>query len=113
MKTKFQKTMNIASELLAYCHQHGAKEFHLDVMEGSGSVSLTMRASPEDVTDEQLEYLKTALSAPRQREVEQDYWELMGGSEGSSELTLLGMLCDESEVDYKNDTLTITIKRYD
>jgi len=113
MKIKFQKTMNIASELLAYCHHHGAKEFHLDIMEGNNSVKMVMRACPEDLSPDELDYLKTALSTPRQREVEQGFWELIGESEDYSELQLLGMLCDDADVDYTDRILTVSLSRHD
>ncbi|MCL2392692.1 MAG: hypothetical protein FWC66_08845 [Oscillospiraceae bacterium] len=113
MRIKFEKTMKIASELLSYCHRMGASEFHLDITEGNHAVSLVIRAKPEHITIEAMERLRIALEAPRQREIEQDYWELMGEVEGSSEMTLLGMLCDETSVVYEGDELTITLVRYD
>ena len=113
MKIKFQKTMNIASELLAYCHQHGATEFHLDIKETEGAVSLELRASPETLTEDQLEVLTNSLNAPRQREVEQQFWELIGETDATSELSLTGMLCDDAEVEYANNILTIRLTRLD
>ncbi|MCL2200690.1 MAG: hypothetical protein FWB75_01900 [Oscillospiraceae bacterium] len=113
MKIKFQKTMNIVSELLSYCQLHGAKEYHLDIKEEDGAVTLLMRACPELITDSEFEFLKTALSAPRQRDVEQQYWELVGESDVDSELTLIGMLCDEAKVEYADSVLTIWLKRLD
>jgi len=113
MKTKFEKIMKITSELLSYCHHYGAKEFHFDISEEKDAVALSLQARPEDLSEKELDYLKTALSAPRQREVEQDYWELIGESGNNSELTLIGMLCDDAEVIYENRILTITLKRHD
>ena len=113
MKTKFEKIMKIASELLSYCHHYGAKEFRLDILEEDDAVSLSMRACPEDIPAKEFENLVAALSTPRQREVEQDYWELIGDSDGVAELQLLGMLCDDAKVDYQNRALTITLRRHD
>jgi len=113
MKTNFEKIMRIASELLSYCHHYGATEFHLDIKEERSSVMLVLRACPDDIPDNKLELLRTCLSAPRQRDVEQDYWELMGESCNSSEMTLVGMLCDDAIVEYEDKVLTITLKRHD
>jgi len=113
MKTKFEKVTGITSELLSYCHQYGANEFHIDILEGDGSVSLVVSAGVGNISDEELESLRQCLSAPRQREVEQDYWELIGGMESSSELTLIGMLCDEAYVNYDGKLLTISLTRQD
>ena len=113
MKTKFEKVTAITSELLSYCHQYGASEFHIDISEEIGSVTLVIGTSTESISDVELESLRQCLSAPRQREVEQDYWELIGGTESSSELTLIGMLCDEACVEYDGRRLTITLTRHD
>ncbi|MCL2366086.1 MAG: hypothetical protein FWC75_03455 [Oscillospiraceae bacterium] len=112
MKIKFEKIMAITSELLSYCHSNGAKEFHLDISESDDAIVLTMRACLEHMPDKEMERLHTALSAPRQREIEQDYWELIGESETHSEMTLVGMLCDETAVQYRDNELSITLKRY-
>jgi len=112
-KIKFEKTLRIASELLSYCHHYGATEFHLDIVEEPDSVKLVLSACPDEIPEKDMEKLVTSLSAPRQRDIEQDYWELMGDSEEFFELTLLGMLCDEASVEYEDLVLTITLKRYD
>jgi len=113
MKTKFEKSMRIASELLSYCHHNGACEYQLEITEESSMVTHVVKGSPVTISEEQLEHLRNLLGAPRQRDIEQDYWELMGESEDFSELTLIGMLCDEAIVEYEDSTLTITIKRGD
>jgi len=113
MKINFEKTMKIASELLSYCRHFGASELHLEISEKDSAVTLAIRATPVNIPEKEMERLRTSLSAPRQREIEQDYWELMGESENFFELTLLGMLCDEAIVEYKDKMLTIIFKRTD
>jgi len=113
MKTRFKKIIVIADELLSFCHHHGAKEFHLDITEGNDFVSLVINANLEKFSEPELESLRNRLGAPRRREVEQDYWELIGESESSCEMTLLGMLCDETSVEYDGGRLTIKLMRSD
>ena len=113
MRTKFEKTMRITSDLLSYCHHHGASEFNVSIVELDDCVSYVVHARNAVISDWQLEVLQKSLDAPRQRDVEQDYWELMGDSEDYSELTLIGMSCDEAEVKYENGELTIRLKRLD
>ena len=76
-------------------------------------IKYTINAFPVEITNEQLESLTKRLNAPRQREVEQDYWELMGESKDFSELTLVGMLCDDAEVVYNDKELSFTLRRFD
>jgi HSP20 family molecular chaperone IbpA len=111
MKSEFEKNMLIASELLSYCHLMGADEFHLDVKITGGSTTFTIKASPSDISEEEMAHMLKRLNAPRQREIEQDYWHLSGDSESKSELMLLGMMSDEVKVEYEGELLTITIFR--
>ena len=113
MTSKFEKALKIGSDLLSYCHHKGATDYELDIKETPDSVSLVITAVHVDLTYENLERLETLLHAPRQRDVEQDYWVLMGSSEDFCELTLVGMLCDEAVIEYKDMVLKITLKRHD
>jgi len=112
MTTNFEKSMKISSELLSYCHNHGAEEFHLDIMLGKESATYVIKASPTAMSEDNLLRLSKLLNAPRQREVEQDYWELMGESEDCCELTLIGMLSDEALVKHRDGVLEITLHRH-
>jgi len=111
MKINFEKSMKIASELLSYCHNHGAAEFHLDIKLDSDKTIYLIKADALNLTESERERLDRLLNAPRQREVEQDYWELIGETEDSCELTLIGMLTDEAVVKYEDRILTIEITR--
>jgi len=113
MKTRFEKTLRISGDLMLYCHHHGATELNSSIVEGDGLITYVINAFPVDITQEQLEGLTKRLGAPRQREIEQDYWELMGESEDFSELTLVGMLCDEVSISYDERELTLTLIRQD
>jgi len=113
MKTRFEKTLRITSDLMLYCHHHGATALNADILEGDGIITYVINATPVEISGEQLDGLIKRLNAPRQREVEQDYWELMGESEDFSELTLVGMMCDKADIYYKGKTLSFTIQRYD
>ena len=111
MKVEFEKHMHIAGELLSYCHSKGATEYHLDVKGLSDGTAFTISASPAVISDSDMELLNKKLSVPRQKEMEQNYWELSGESETSSELLLVGMMVDEVEVSYDGIALTIRLKR--
>ena len=111
MKVEFEKTMLISSELLSYCHLMGADEYHLDIKVVSGVTVFAIKAFPTKMSDEDLKRLRKKLGTPRQREMEQEFWGLSGESETVSELTLVGMMSDEADVEYKDGVLSITIKR--
>jgi hypothetical protein len=111
MKAGFEKYMLIASELIAYCHLHGAREYHLDIKETASETNFKVAASPIVLNHDELESLKMKLNAPRHREVEQEFWDVMGESETECELTLMGMLCDETEAELNGNELIIKLKR--
>ncbi|MCL2099543.1 MAG: hypothetical protein FWH24_03795 [Oscillospiraceae bacterium] len=112
MKIEFSKKLRIASELLAYCHSKGAIEFNADIKDESSEFIIKVKAHPVHLSAEALEKLRARLDAPRRRDIEQNYWGLMGESESFNELMLVGMMSDETEVFYEEDVLTITIRRF-
>ena len=111
MKAEFEKTMLIVSELLSYCHQRGAVDYHFDVKQASSETTFEIKASPATLSDEKYDLLKRKLNAPRQREIEQDFWHLSGDSETTSELVLVGRMTDSANIDYDGETLHIVLKR--
>ena len=111
MKIEFEKNMQIASELLSYCHLKGASEYHIDMSVAGGETFFVITASPADVSCEEMEQLHRKLDVPRQREMEQDFWELGGLSETASELLLIGMMVDDADVSLFDRVLTIKLKR--
>jgi hypothetical protein len=111
MKAEFEKCTLIANELITYCHLRGADEYHLDFKVTKAATAFVIKATPTDMTDEEMETLNDKLNAPRRRDIEQEYWDVMGESDTDCELTLVGMLCDGATVGYENGELTIIIKR--
>jgi len=112
MKNNLEIALKISSDLMTYCHHHGATEYETKISEGDDSILYIIQAHPVNMSDEQLSDLTKRLSAPRQRDVENDYWELIGESEDFSELMLVGMSCDEANILYDGTSLTFTLKRH-
>jgi len=56
--------------------------------------------------------LSEALSNERNESLEEFGWELLGESEDSTELELIGALFDEFELEIDNETTTIELTRY-
>jgi hypothetical protein len=111
MRTEFEKNMKISSELLSYCHLHGAREFHLDLVEVENATHFTITASPASLDEKEMKQLLKRLKAPRRREIEQNYWGLGGRSEITSELLLIGNMVDEAFVTQHDNAVTIKLIR--
>ena len=112
MKLEFEKKMRIISDLLSYCNLKGAKEFHVDLTNENGEATFEFKASPVTISDKDVGFLQKELYAPRSKEMEENYWGLMGETENFSQLTLVGMMCDEANIMCEDNVLNITLKRY-
>jgi len=112
MKNNLEIALKISSDLMTYCHHHGATEYDTKISEGDESITYVIHACPVTMSEEQHADLIKRLSAPRQRDVEHEYWELIGESEDFSELMLVGMSCDEAIIDYDGANLTFTLLRH-
>ncbi len=112
MKFKFEKNMRIIADLIAYCHKLGAVDYHVDMSLGK-EVSVYQISCPiATISLEKLEELCENLNAPRQHEIEQNYWGLSGDMDtGQTELELVGMMVDEANITYENGTLSIVVRR--
>jgi len=111
MKNNLEIALKISSDLMTYCHHHGATDYVTKISEGDESIIYMIQAYPVQISDEQLEDLVKRLNAPRQRDVEHEYWELIGESEDFSELLLVGMSCDDAKIEYDETTLIFTLRR--
>jgi len=112
MTNNLEIALKISSDLMTYCHHHGATDYDTKISEGEEAINYVIQAYPVHISDEQLEELVKRLNAPRQRDVEHEYWELIGESEDFSELTLVGMSCDEAKIDYDGASLTFNLLRH-
>jgi len=112
MKVEFEKKMHIVSDLLAYCHTQGAKNFNLDMNESESKTIINLTAYPVKISDAELAKVRKLLSAPRSYEIETNYWGLSGESESKAELMLVGMMTDNALVECDgDDNITITLTR--
>ena len=111
MKGEFEKGLHLIGEMLSYCHRKGAGEFHIDITTENRVITLTIKGSPIDISNVDMNMLLKMLNSPRQRDIEEYYWSLSGESECYSELQLVGMMSDEANVEHSDKTLTITLKR--
>jgi len=112
MRNKFELALKITSDLMTYCHNHGATDYSTKMNEGEDAITFMVEAYPVKISEEQFADVNKKLHAPRQRDVENDFWELIGESEDFSELMLVGMSCDSAELEYEDERLTLTLLRY-
>ena len=113
MKFVIEKNIRILDELVSYYNKLGNKDIHIDMREEGNKHHLFVSGEVENMSDEELLNLKVLLSTPRQREIEEYYWQLGGEVSFDCELTLVGMMIDEAKISYKNNILSIEVIRED
>lgn len=110
MSNERMKATKILEELIGYFFNHNIDHLKMDlnykekefIIQVEGQCS----SRPSD-----LDHLIELLNEPRQDELEEYYWGLLGGNSQRQELDLLGSLVDCSEVTYEENILSITVYR--
>jgi len=111
MKFNFEKDTRIISDVMEYCHNLGALDYHIDMKTESGVSKIHVRCTIPNVSEEVLSGMKWELNLPRQKEIEQEFWGLSGDDDTEAELALVGMMIDEAEVTYEDGVLTLDLIR--
>jgi len=104
------KVSKILSELVNYFFSNSIHD--LDIKVNYSTNSLVIEVSGKSIDEpKEMGKLNEILSSPRQAELEEYYWGLLGTNNSKQELYLLGALVDSGKVKYKNGFLTISIER--
>lgn len=111
MKREFEKGMRILSNLVSFCATIGSECYHMEMLNKDDCLYIVIRADADEVSEEQLQDLRESLAVPRQHEMEQYYWELIGEFDSNAELSLVGMMVDSAEIIYENKQLCISVQR--
>lgn len=102
------KSIKIVDELINYCYKVGITQIHVDLNDTDTGITITVEGNCDGISEKDLQSLNEFLSIPRQEEIEDYYWELIGEGE-KNELALVGMVTDEGHASYTNKKLSITI----
>ena len=111
MNFKVEKNLKIISELMSFCYHFSAKDITVNIKTIDNTSNIVLDAIIKDFPKDDYDNLIQALSIPRQHEVEQYYWHLGGESEFDCELSLVGMMVDNTNIKYENDRLHIELQR--
>lgn len=106
-----QKSIKLVSELTAFFFKAGAKEMDINIKDEEKEVVISIKAKIKDLTQDKLNILND-LNTPRQSQVEEYYWELAGENDQYQELTLVGMMIDQAEINYEDDILEVAVYRH-
>lgn len=111
MKYKREKLIKIMNELVNFCLKTNMKDLKIEFSchEDRGEISVEGHCSNPPM--ERLRELEKILNSPRQEELEEYYWMLVGDGHGYQELEMVGTLVDSGEITYEDEILKISIYR--
>ncbi len=113
MKHLKQRNIKIVDELMSFCYKQGANKIHIDVITQASETTFMLSAEIPNLAEETLITFQKLLNTPRYHEMEEYYWNLTGDNDTDSELSLIGVMTDESEVKYTDDKiLMVKLKRH-
>jgi hypothetical protein len=111
MKNSNQRNIKIIDELMSFCYKNNCENIKIDISCQSNITTIILNADIPNIKEKDLIYIKKSLDTPRYHEMEEYYWSLTGDDPDSTELSLVGMMVDESEINYNNPLLEIILKR--
>lgn len=102
------KAIKLMNELTGFVLKRGGRKIDISFSVENDHIEIAVEAKIENLKKEDLEALE-GLNTPRQSEVEDYYWELIGENDNYQELTLVGMIIDKAEYSYQDDLLEISL----
>ena len=111
MKLEYEKNIRIMNDLMGYCHFIGAYHMQVEFDMQADRSTITLNADVPNVSEQQVREMETLLNIPRQHEVEQNYWNISGEEEISTELNLVAMMIDNAKLLLEDKRIHIWVQR--
>lgn len=100
MKHAKLKVVKMLDEMLNYVYYLGAKETDVNIKELEDRFEIILSCDyKEGLPEKKIDIMIKSLNVPREEEMEEYYWELAGDCDLDSELSIVGLMCDEAYVD--------------
>lgn len=111
MKHKREKLIKIMNELVNFCLRINMKDLKIQFSCHEDKGEIIVEGYCDNPPMERLEDLEYILNSPRQEELEEYYWNLVGDGHGHQELEMVGTLVDSGSISYEDGILKISITR--
>jgi len=111
MHNEIQKTTKIVDELSSLLMNKGSLEIDIKLKLSDVCTTIFMTDYNTNLTQDEINTLSQFLNIPRQTEVEEYYWGLMGETSDDDELFLVGSMIDTAKFELKGDDLYIELTR--
>lgn len=111
MRYKREKLIKIMNELVNFCLYINMNDLKIGFTCDENEGKISVEGYCENPPMERLEDLEYILNSPRQEELEEYYWNLVGDGHGHQELEMVGVLVDSGSITYEDSILIISITR--
>lgn len=111
MKYEIQKITRIIDVIVDFYMSHQAKNLNMSIEDAEDKYILNFEAAHIVCSEKTANGLNKLLSAGRQPEVEEVYWQLGSNDVEGDEINLVGMMVDEVKIDYNCPHLKIMLIR--
>lgn len=111
MHEEQRKLIGILDELIKIYFGNDIRDIRMELRTNEEETVISLHGECIFLSEEEQTELMEVLNAPRQEEMEEYYWSLVGTSNRSPQLSLLGSLVDKGTVGCDEGNLTITVHR--
>lgn len=111
MSYKREKLMKIMNEIVNFCMKINMKDFTVDYSSHGTITKMSVEGYCENPPIEKLKRLEQILNRPRQEELEELYWSLMGDPHEKDDLEMIGVMVDRGKVEWEDNIVKISIYR--
>lgn len=111
MHNEIQKTTKIIDELSSLLMDKGSLEIDIKLKLSETCTNIFITDYNTSLTQEEINTLSQFLNIPRQTEIEEYYWGLMGETNDDDEFFLVGSMLDTAKFELKDGNLYIELIR--
>ncbi|KUO68979.1 MAG: hypothetical protein APF77_19585 [Clostridia bacterium BRH_c25] len=109
MKHLRKRICKIIDELVNYMLSIEATNINVNIENKADHYIITIKSDYSEEKYKRIEKLMRALTSPKTEEIEEYYWELTGESDTDTELYLVGMMVDKSEISIVDNMLELKL----
>lgn len=105
------RAIRMVDEMMCYFYGLDIKHIKTEVCIVEDRTEMIFEVNTKEIEEKEIEELKRYIKSPRLHELEEYYWGLSGNElSTSNEMALVGMMTDESDIEYNQDTGDLYIK---
>lgn len=112
MKHVKKRIAKIVDELTTYFFSMGATDININLKDEKEYYKISLKCNYTSKDQEKIDKLIKYLKCAKQEEMEEYFWELAGDCDVDTELSLVGMMTDEAEIDINDNQIEVNLIKY-